>query len=203
MALPSSGALSLNAIHVEAGGSSGTLASINDSDIRGLISKSSGAQMSFNEWYGASSNLYDGTVTNGYTDVDFGFAGHYYFRGFKNGNSQQGLYTLINNVNFGSVSDGTVDFLSGASLIVLAEAVQGSAGAAVGTLNFEVSGSFSNSGFSTLKLTTNAGSNTFNRTDATYQSQNGTTSWAWTTTVNQSPFGTNGANVTSTTFEFN
>ncbi len=203
MALPSSGALSLNAMHVEAGGSSGTSASINDSDIRGLISKGSGAQMSFNEWYGASSNLYDGTVTNGYTNIDFGFAGHYYFRGFKNGVSQQGLYTLINNVNFGSVSDGTVDFLSGASLIVLAEAVEGSAGAAVGTLNFEVSGSFSNSGFSTLKLTTNAGSNTFNRTDATYQSQNGTTSWAWTTTVNQSPFGTNGANVTSTTFEFN
>ena len=120
-----------------------------------------------------------------------------------NFNFENGTIVLINNVNFGSVSDGTVDFLSGASLIVLAEAVEGSAGAAVGTLNFEVSGSFSNSGFSTLKLTTNAGSNTFNRTDATYQSQNGTTSWAWTTTVNQSPFGTNGANVTSTTFEFN
>lgn len=54
MALPSSGALSLNAIHVEAGGSSGTSATINDSDIRGLIGKSSGAQMSFSEWYGAS-----------------------------------------------------------------------------------------------------------------------------------------------------
>lgn len=55
MALPNSGALSLNQIHVEAGGSSGSTASINDSDIRDLIGKSSGAQMSFNEWYGASS----------------------------------------------------------------------------------------------------------------------------------------------------
>lgn len=54
MALPNSGPLSLNQIHVEAGGSSGSTASINDSDIRGLIGKSSGAQMSFNEWYGAS-----------------------------------------------------------------------------------------------------------------------------------------------------
>ena len=54
MALPSSGTISLNQIHVEAGGSSGTLATINDSDIRGLISKSSGAQMSFSEWYGAT-----------------------------------------------------------------------------------------------------------------------------------------------------
>ena len=57
MALPNSGPLSLNQIHVEAGGSSGTQASINDSDIRGLIGKSSGAQMSFNEWYGASSTV--------------------------------------------------------------------------------------------------------------------------------------------------
>ena len=55
MALPNSGPLSLNQIHVEAGGSSGSEASINDSDIRGLIGKSSAAQMSFSEWYGASS----------------------------------------------------------------------------------------------------------------------------------------------------
>ena len=55
MPLPTSGAISLNQIHVEAGGTSGTQASINDSDIRGLISKSSGVTMSFNEWHGASS----------------------------------------------------------------------------------------------------------------------------------------------------
>lgn len=54
MALQSSGAISLNDIHVEAGGTSGTQASINDSDIRALIGKSSGATMSFSEWYGAS-----------------------------------------------------------------------------------------------------------------------------------------------------
>lgn len=54
MALQTSGAISLNEIHVEAGGSSGSQASINDSDIRDLISKSSGAQMSFSEWYGAT-----------------------------------------------------------------------------------------------------------------------------------------------------
>ena len=57
MPLPSSGAISLNQMHVEVGGTSGTQCSINDSDIRGLISKTSGATMSFNEWYGASANL--------------------------------------------------------------------------------------------------------------------------------------------------
>jgi hypothetical protein len=54
MALQTSGAISLNDIHVEAGGTSGTNASINDSDIRALISKASGATMSFSEWYGAT-----------------------------------------------------------------------------------------------------------------------------------------------------
>lgn len=54
MALQTSGAISLNDIHVEAGGGSGTTASINDADIRDLIGKGSGATMSFSEWYGAS-----------------------------------------------------------------------------------------------------------------------------------------------------
>lgn len=80
MALQTSGAISLNDIHVEAGGSSGTLASINDSDIRGLIGKGSGAQMSFGEWYGASSSVFDtatiypslGRVWNGYGTAQTG-----------------------------------------------------------------------------------------------------------------------------------
>ena len=55
MALPTSGIISLNEFHIEAGGTTGTLARINDSDIRGLIGKGSETSMSFNEWYGASS----------------------------------------------------------------------------------------------------------------------------------------------------
>ena len=54
MALQTSGAISLNDLHVEAGGASGTSATINDTDIRAIISKASGAAMSFSEWYGAS-----------------------------------------------------------------------------------------------------------------------------------------------------
>lgn len=54
MALQTFGQISLNDIHVEAGGSSGSQASINDSDIRALISKGAGVQMSFYEWYGAT-----------------------------------------------------------------------------------------------------------------------------------------------------
>jgi len=60
MALQSSGAISLNEIHIEAGGTSGTQAGLNDSDIRALIDKAAGTTMSFSEWYGASANV---TVT--------------------------------------------------------------------------------------------------------------------------------------------
>ena len=40
MTLPTSGAFTLDAIHVEAGGSTGTTCSFNDTDIRGLIAAS-------------------------------------------------------------------------------------------------------------------------------------------------------------------
>ena len=57
MALPSSGQIDLNAMHVEAGNTSATQSSINDTDIRGLLNPipNSGSQMEFSDWYGASS----------------------------------------------------------------------------------------------------------------------------------------------------
>lgn len=76
--IPTSGAISLNQMHTEVGGTSGTQVSINDSDIRGLISKGSGATMSFNEWYGASAatsfTLGQGSsgTTRGFFDGSYG-----------------------------------------------------------------------------------------------------------------------------------
>ena len=63
MGLQTSGTISLNDIHVEAGGASGSSATINDADIRALIGKGSGVQMAFSEWYGAS-NLAIRTALN-------------------------------------------------------------------------------------------------------------------------------------------
>ncbi len=61
MVLPTNGALSLNDIHIEAGGASQTACTINDSDIRGLtpadgktINPTSGTTISINDFYGAS-----------------------------------------------------------------------------------------------------------------------------------------------------
>ena len=77
MALQNSGAISLDDIHVEAGGTSGTSASINDSDIRGLICKSCGATSAFNEFYGASNDSYIGG-TGGQTTTSGNFKFHYF-----------------------------------------------------------------------------------------------------------------------------
>ena len=56
MALPASGnSLSLNQLHVEAGGTSGTECSLNDSDIRDIIGVSSGGSQNINQYFGQSS----------------------------------------------------------------------------------------------------------------------------------------------------
>ena len=63
------GQISLNEIHQEAGGSSGTYCTINDSDIRGLIGKSSGAESHFYEWWGAS-NEFAITISSNTQELD-------------------------------------------------------------------------------------------------------------------------------------
>lgn len=94
MALQTSGAISLNEIHLEAGGSSGTTASINDADIRGLIGKGSGVTMSFNEWYGASSSIDQDTITVGYRAPSGYLTGAYGYEGapFYTGSMSNGLW---------------------------------------------------------------------------------------------------------------
>ena len=84
MPLQTSGAISLNEIHVEAGGSSGTQASINDSDIRALINKASGATSSFSNFYGASAS-YSATITIGtYTSPSSQYVASTFSTGYHN-----------------------------------------------------------------------------------------------------------------------
>jgi len=63
MALATSGALTLDQIHIEAGGSTGTTCSLNDTDIRGLtaaagktINSTQGTTIDFDDYYGASAS---------------------------------------------------------------------------------------------------------------------------------------------------
>ena len=58
MVLPASGnPISLDQIHVEAGGTTGTQSNINSVSIRGLIGKSDTHPNSFSEYYGVSSSI--------------------------------------------------------------------------------------------------------------------------------------------------
>lgn len=54
MALQTSGQISLNDIHLELGGTSGTEVTMGDVDVRGLINVNQGAQVAMNAFYGAS-----------------------------------------------------------------------------------------------------------------------------------------------------
>ena len=92
MATPSSGTISLNQIHVEAGGSSGTTCSINDADIRLIANKSSGATASWNDYYNRAKD-YAISQTTGGTNVTT--TGQYSstiqrYRGYTN-NSGKGM----------------------------------------------------------------------------------------------------------------
>ena len=173
MALQTSGPISLNEIHIEAGGSSGSTASINDSDIRGLINKSSGATMSFNEWYGASNVLWTPTMTSGLRTT------------------KQAQFFGYAQSSHGSMNDYSVDFLSNSTL----KTFRWRSG--TNQIIFEVYGSHSNSGWTSW--TTNRTSTVFNRSSGSYAvtAQGHTTRWTF---YSSNPFGTNGQ---STIITFN
>lgn len=161
--IPTSGAISLNQMHTEVDGVSGTIASINDADIRALIGKGSGVTMSFNEWYGASSALDTQTVTVGYS------AGNSYFPTFYGYNS-----ALV----FGSISDGTLNPLANKTISNLYWNDYGN-------VVLSVTGYYANSGFTTM----NVAGTSFNRTSATYTGSSNGSQWVWAN-ITTNPFGT-------------
>lgn len=179
MALQTSGAISLNEIHIEAGGSSGTSCTINDADIRGLISASSESEMSFDDWYGASSSLDTQTVTSAISGT---YGSTYYFQGYRSG-------------VMGSISDGTCNFKAGATIINLYSSHVYS----TDNVYFELTGNYTNAGFTTMSFN----GNNYNRTDATFSYHSGTnkTQWYWTDPTGGNPFGhTSGTNAVTVTW---
>lgn len=152
MPLPSSGAISLNEMHIEAGGSSGTQVSINDSDIRGLISKSSGAQMSFSEWYGAS-------ATQAFTTVKSGHTYHTYTGG--RGSTQYGFAVGFNcpaaatggsTPPSGSISYTGDIVVSGTTLGTIQKVAHRHTLLSRTSIEFEIQGTNSNSGFTNINF---------------------------------------------------
>lgn len=154
MPLQSSGQISLDDMHVEAGGTSGTQCSMNDSDIRGLVSAAANSQMTFSSFYGASS-AWTATMTVGsFWGAFFGYLPVY---------------------NMGSMSDTTIDLLSNASIDSLYWVSNANSNFAL-----IVNSVLPNSGWSTLTI----GNTVFTRASASYVTQFGKTYWTFYTFSN-------------------
>ena len=186
MPLPASGnSISLNQMHIEVGGTSGTTCSLNDSDIRGLISKSSGATMAFNEWFGASASVadYSTTLTSGHTSVTttVGYSSYVNAaKGFLTTSASQPMFgTSTNNIGSLSSTSNTNYFggntIHGISMLGVTTSTTGTIYLYVATLNI------SNSDTSFKEVVING--STYTRSNATYSSTTfggfAYSSWSW------------------------
>lgn len=148
--IPTSGAISLNQMHTEAGGTSGTEVSINDADIRALINKAANTQMSFSEWYGASAN-WTATLTVAAITTSGPKGATFTRYGFISGSG-------------GSLSDTTVDTLSNHTISTLASNPDSTLGLRV---------TLPASGWTSIRLYDSNRDNTIARTSMTYASASG------------------------------
>ena len=185
MPVPSSGMISLNDFHVEAGGTSGSACTLNDADIRGLISKGSGAAMNFGEWYGASNVVHSTTMVAGYS---------------------QGQYVTISgygtSVPQDSLGDDSIDSICGQSGVTITSLQNVN-----NNFTFALSKSgatFSNSGWTTMKVWVGQNNNsgtptaTFPRTgtgsyhsgSTGFSSATGSCSYTWSGVQYANAFGT-------------
>lgn len=180
MALPTSGAINLNQIHVEAGGTSETACFLNDADIRALIDKASEAQSDFADYYGArKEQTSTGTVAQSFV-INAGYS-QYVSWGFRASNFRGSV---------GTSGASTITGISGKSLLQLTSG--GFFGNEAVTLI--VDDKMSNANWTSITITNcsgpswNSTTNTFYRTNADFFNQVKSsdapsgwyTSWSWT-----------------------
>jgi len=172
MPLPSSGVLTLQDIQTEFGGSNpiglneyyagGAFVPSGTVGTHGAV-PSSGA-LAIRDFYGTSAIV---TITQTVTVGSFSFKGY-----FANGFSST--------ASFGSVSDGTFDFISSATIVGISWDNSNS-------LVFAIDGTYSNSGWTKMTID----SVDYTRTSASFNASGGQTSWTWT--AMSTPFGVDGS----------
>lgn len=196
MAVNSSGPIYLNTIHVEAGGTSGTACTINDSDIRGLnaapgrtIPTGSGTAIELSDFYGANNNPRI-TVTNGQGGSYIGGASSYYFNGYGNNlRNTAGQGHTQGTRTFGSISgDTTLNGYSIGGIYVAYHTNSTSSDYLVFMMNGNVPNSSAGAGWNLLRIYhagQTYGAGVGNYTDIsryyasyTYDSTNNQTHWA-------------------------
>ena len=213
MALPTSGALSLDAIHVEAGGTTNTTASFNDSDIRGLtpasgktINSTLGTQIDFNNFYGASSAPSAPTVTVG-TGIFSLFTVVYRYRGYMSFTPSGQILNVYFPLTGQALSPTTASgFLGGNTILGLFVIASANTAVTLSNLRLYVgtsAGSISNtnsSAFTTLTV----GSTSFSRSAATFSEALSDPTphviWSWNNQANQSSPAPNNSTATYAPF---
>lgn len=220
MALPTSGnSISLNQIHIEAGGSSATTCSLNDSDIRGLtaaagytINSTLGTAIDFGDFFGASGAAADVSLTmtiggaSSTSTVQYVGTTRIRYRGYDNSGTYDSSVT-----SFGSLSTSSFTNYFGGNTIneiynfgtSYSSVTSGPYGNVKLLLRINAGNvSNSNSSFKQMVI----GSTTYNRTDATYSADSSLTSWNWNISGNApdnnsdtfTPFAGSGSTVTIT-----
>ena len=177
MALQTSGAISLNQIHIEAGGSSGTTVSLNDSDVRGLtaasgytINATSGTTIAIGSFYGASGTP-TWTVTEG----------------------ASGTSIFGHNASVGSISPTTYNSATITATYYFTATIKGSTSH---SFTVQMTGNRAKSFFSLLSgdgvYLTTSGSN------HSYSSSTNQTTWTWS--LVSAPSGWDGSGTRSVSF---
>lgn len=160
MTTPTSGAISLNQIHIEAGGSSGTSVSLNDADVRRLKDGSSGASSAFNSFYNRTKYVVTcGSATSGSTSIT----------GYKSSSPAAGSRSPTSLTWTSATWAGLYYNLNTPNAYTYQLLLNGS-------------GSGSNSGFTTMGL---GPSQNFSRTSASFSGSSSTFSvWRWSSGSN-------------------
>lgn len=197
MALPASGnSLSLNQIHVEAGGTSGTQCSLNDSDIRALnpgpgYTIPTGDQTTidigdFFEAYSTNPNIH--TLVAGFQQTTFTsrsggsstYTNYYGYMPFYGSPTSQN----------GTLSPTTFALKSGATILGLYKNTSTASTSLHHKLFLRVDGAQTNSGWTSMNIVQASLNLTFNRTSATHVSGANYSYWQWSTTASLFPNGT-------------
>ena len=217
MALQTSGAISLDQIHVEAGGTTGTTCSLNDSDIRNLteasgktINNTLGTTVDFDDFYGATNiPTWSTTITNGQVNVTGVGPNYGTINDYRHG------YIIQNfghTADVGSITDDADQYYFDNNPVKAImwqnvtgdTALAGFKGVTVRVQKANATIANTDAGaFKTMKVTTSTSSvTTLNRSDATFSSASGGTDtslhsniWNWgssyTSTATLGASGTN------------
>tara|TARA_Y100000401_G_scaffold71307_1_gene57399 strand:+ start:270 stop:899 length:630 start_codon:yes stop_codon:yes gene_type:complete len=176
MATPSSGTITLNEVHVEAGGSSGSQCSFNDSDIRSICASSVGSQFSMSDMYERAADFsFSGTTgSNSQTSS----SGYVTITSYQRGLTASST-AIDSGGTRGSISPTSdSDYFSGSTIKSHGVSSIGTTVSKTQTLFVNLANA-TNSDTACFKSMV-IGSTTFNRADASFSTTSSQTSFSWT-----------------------